>query len=153
MRSQFLTILCVLSFLSCGWGLAESGVALFNPDKVAQTPYTGHKDTGTGEEDRRDPKNFYQDSSANSDNPTPADPRLVQQQSLAQFAYSLVTLLGVVLMFRLRKAGFYIYLAGVLLGIVLPIYFVGFQALITSFGVFGSVLFAVMYGFCLREMK
>jgi len=44
-------------------------------------------------------------------------------------------------------------LVGVLLGIVLPIYFIGFSALITSFGVFGSVLFAVMYGFCLREMK
>lgn len=153
MRSQFLTILCVLSFLSCGWGLAESGVALFNADRVAQTPYTGHKDTGTGEEDRRDPKNFYQDNSANSDNPTPADPRLVWQQSLSQFIYSLTALLGVVLMFRQRKAGFYIYLVGVLLGIVLPIYFIGFSALITSFGVFGSVLFAVMYGFCLREMK
>lgn len=153
MRSQFLTILCVLSFLSCGWGLIESGTALFNPDRVAQTPYTGHKDTGTGEQDRRDPKNFYQDESANSDNPTPADPRLVQQQSLAQFVYSLITLLGAVLMFRQRKAGFYIYLVGLLLGMVLPVYFGGFSALITSFGVFASILFAVMYGFCLREMK
>ncbi|MBO0935471.1 hypothetical protein J2I47_02815 [Fibrella sp. HMF5335] len=153
MRSQFLTILCVLSFLSCGWGLAESGIALFNPDRVAQTPYTGHKDTGAGEEDRLDPKNFYQDNSANSDNPTPADPGLVRRQSLAQFVYSLVTLIGVILMFRLRRTGFYVYLAGVLLGIIMPIYFVGFAALITSFGVFGSVLFAVMYGFCLREMK
>ena len=56
-------------------------------------------------------------------------------------------------MFRLRSIGFPIYIAGTLLGIALPIYFVGLASLGTTFGVFFSILFAVMYGFCLREMN
>ncbi|MEZ0540312.1 hypothetical protein [Fibrella arboris] len=153
MRSQFLTILCIFSFLSCSWGLIESGVALANPERVAETPFTGHKPAGEANADRRDPRNFYEDSGANSDNPMPEDPRVVRQLSIGQFVYSLVTLFGAFLMFRLRRIGFYVYIAGALLGFVLPLYYVGLASLGTSFSVFFSVLFAVMYGFCLREMK
>lgn len=153
MRSQFLTVLCIFSFLSCGWGLIESSVALADPERVAETPFTGHKPSNEANADRRDPRNFYEDSGANSDNPMPEDPRVVRQLSLSQFVYSLLTLLGVALMFRLRRVGFYLYLAGTALGFALPVYFVGLASLGTSFSVFFSVLFAVMYGFCLREMK
>ncbi|HEX9958029.1 MAG TPA: hypothetical protein VGA96_12260 [Fibrella sp.] len=153
MRSQFLTILCIFSFLSCSWGLVESSVAIADPDQVAETPFTGHKPSNEANPDRSDPRNFYENSSANSDNPMPEDPRVVRQLSLSQFVYSLITLIGVVLMFRLRRVGFYVYIVGALLGFILPIYFVGLSSLGTSFSVFFSVLFAVMYGFCLREMK
>ena len=153
MRSQFLTILCIFSFLSCTWGLLESGVALMDPERVAATPFTGHKPSNEANPDRRDPRTFYEDSGANSDNPMPEDPRVVRQLSLAQFVYSLVTLIGVGLMFKLRRIGFYIYIVGTLLGIILPFYFVRLAGLGTSFSVFFSVLFAVMYGFSLREMK
>ncbi|MBO0952733.1 hypothetical protein [Fibrella forsythiae] len=152
MRSQFLTILCIFSFLSCTWGVIESSVALYNPEAVAETPFTGHKPSNETP-DRRDPRTFYEDSGANSDNPMPEDPRVVRQLSLAQLVYSLVALAGVVLMFFLRRIGFYIYVIGVILGFALPLYFVGLAGLGTSFTVFFSVLFAVMYGFCLREMK
>ena len=152
MRSQFLTILCVFSFLSCGWGIVESSIALRSPDRVAETPFTGHKPAGEAA-DRRNPRTFYEDSGANSDNPTPEDPYVVQRLSFSQLLYSIITLAGVVLMFRLRRVGFYIYVAGTLLGLALPLYFVGLAGFGTSFGVFFSVIFAVMYGFCLREMK
>lgn len=153
MRSQFLTILCIFSLLSCSWGLIESSVALTDPEQVAKTPFTGHKPANEANPDRRDPRTFYEDSGANSDNPMPEDPRVVRQLSLAQFVYSLVTLIGVVLMFNLRRVGFYVYIVGALLGFALPFYFVGLASMGTSFSVFFSVLFAVMYGFCLREMK
>lgn len=153
MRSQFLTILCIFSFISCTWGLIESSIALNNPEAVAETPFTGHKPSNEANPDRRDPKTFYEDSGANSDNPMPEDPRVVRQLSLSQLVYSLVALIGVVLMFFLRRIGFYIYIIGAILGFALPIYFVGLASLGTSFSVFFSVLFAVMYGFCLREMK
>lgn len=153
MRSQFLTILCIFSFISCGWGLIESGIALSNPERVATTESTGRRPGNDPGVSRQDPNSFYEDRSTNADNPTPENPRLVHQLSLGQLVYSLVTLVGVVLMFRLRKIGFYVYLAGVLLGLLLPLTLVGSAGINTSFGAFFSVLFAVMYGFCLREMK
>lgn len=153
MRSQFLTILCVFSFLSCGWGLIESSIALANPERVANTVQTTRQPTSPPAAERTNPNTFYEDRGANADNPTPENPRVVRQLSIAQLVYSLITLVGVVLMFRLRKVGFYVYVVGVLLGIAMPLYFVGLAGFNTSFGAFFSVLFAVMYGFCLREMK
>lgn len=156
MRSQFLTILCIFSFISCGWGLIESGIALANPDRVSATDYTGRKapdQSAQRQRDGGDLRSFYEERGTNADNPTPENPRVVAQLSLSQFVYSLVTLIGVLLMFRLRRIGFYVYLAGVVLGLALPLFFVGLSGVNTSFGAFFSVLFAVMYGFCLREMR
>jgi hypothetical protein len=152
MRSQFLTILCVFSFLSCGWGIIENAVALTDPERVANTTYIGKK-RGSDTLSRNDPRTYMEDRGANSDEPVSEQPAVVRQLSLSSLVYSLVTLVGVLLMFRLRRIGFYVYLAGVLLGFVLPFYFVGLAGLNTSFGVFFSVIFAVLYSYCLREMK
>ena len=154
MRSQLLTILCIFSFISCGWGIIESSIALADPDRVADTSFTGR--TANRRPDgspNADPNTFFDERGTNSDNPVPENPRVVRQLSLSQLVYSIITLLGVGLMFRLRRVGFYVYVLGTLLGIALPLYFVGLAGLGTSFGGFFSILFAVMYGFCLREMR
>jgi hypothetical protein len=152
MRSQFLTILCIFSFLSCGWGIIENTVALTNPQRVADTTYTGRSATSDTTA-RNDPRTYMEDRGANSDEPVSEQPAVVRQLSLSSLIYSLVTLVGVLLMFRLRRVGFYVYIVGVMLGLVLPLYFLGVAGINTAFGVFFSVIFAVMYGFCLREMK
>ena len=55
-------------------------------------------------------------------------------------------------MFRLRRVGFWVYIAGIAVGLVLPIGLVGFGALATSFSVFFSILFAILYWQALPEM-
>ncbi len=82
----------------------------------------------------------------------PDDPTQIRQVASAQLAYSLLTLIGAVLMFRLRRVGFWIYVAGVAVGLVLPVALAGFSALNLSFGVFFSVLFAGLYWLTLKEM-
>jgi hypothetical protein len=152
MRSQFLTILCIFSFLSCGWGILESSIALVDPTRVADTNYTGHKPESDSLA-RDDPRTFYEERGTNADAPVAEQPAVVRQLSLSSLVYSVITLMGVLLMFRLRKVGFYVYIVGTLLGLALPLYFMGLAGLNTAFGVFFSGIFAVMYGFCLREMR
>jgi hypothetical protein len=55
-------------------------------------------------------------------------------------------------MFRLRRVGFWVYVAGVVVGLVLPVVLVGFGALNTSFGVFFSILFAGLYWLNVTDM-
>lgn len=150
MRSQFLTLLCILTFLSCAWGLTDAVVSFVQSDAVSQTPLI--KRSYTPEQQDKQPKQYFEDRSS-GDAPMPGDPEEIRALSIAQFGYSLLTLIGALLMFRLRRIGFWIYIAGVAAGIAGPIALAGFGALNTTFGVFFSILFAVLYGYCLREMR
>ncbi|QHV98909.1 hypothetical protein [Spirosoma endbachense] len=150
MRSQFLTLLCILTFISCGLGLFDSVVSFFRTDAVAETSYVKRK--LTPEEERNKPKQYFEDRAATGAQPMPGDPEEIRLLAIAQFFYSLLTLIGAILMFRLRRIGFWIYLAGVTVGIVLPVALAGFGALNTSFGVFFSLIFAGLYWLNLKDM-
>ena len=150
MRSQFLTLLCILTFLSCAWGLADSVVSYFQTSAVSETPYVAgqRKNTDTDKE----PKKYFEDRSS-GDVPLPPDQMQVRSLAIAQFTYSLLTLIGAVLMFRLRRIGFWVYLAGIVAGFVLTVSLTGFGALNTSFGVFFSLIFAGLYWVNIKEMS
>lgn len=149
MRSQFLTILCIMSFLSCGLGIFDAIVSYTRTEAVAETaPITR---TLTPEERKAQPKQYFEDR-ASGDVPMPGDPELIRPLALAQLLYSGLTLIGAILMFRLRRVGFWIYVAGIVIGLVLPVLLAGFNALNVSFGVFFSILFAGMYWLNIRDM-
>ena len=150
MRSQFLTVLCILTFLSCAWGLSDAIVSLVETNAVSETTYV--KPNLTPEQQKALPKEYYEDRSS-GDAPLPSDPTQVRRLAFGQLAYSLLTLIGAVLMFRLRRAGYWVYVAGVVAGLVLPIALVGFGAINLTFGVFFSVLFAGLYWLTLKEMR
>ncbi|AQG81946.1 hypothetical protein [Spirosoma montaniterrae] len=151
MRSQFLTLLCVLTFLSCAWGLIDAVVSFIQTDAAAATPLIER--TYTPEEKAKLPKDYFEDRAASGDQPMPGDPEQIRSLSVAQFGYSLLTLIGAVLMFRLRRVGFWVYSLGIVVGLIGPVALAGFGAFNTSFGVFFSIIFAGLYWYCLPEME
>ena len=148
-RSQFLTLLCILTFIGCALSLFDAVVTLLQTDAASETPRVER--TYTPEQRKEISKQYFEDRSA-GDESAPTDPDRVRPLAIAQFPYALLTLLGAVLMFRLRRVGFWIYVAGVAIGLVLPVALVGFGALNTSFGVFFSMLFAGLYWLNLKDM-
>lgn len=152
MRSQFLTVLCILTFISCAVGISDAVVSLTQTDAVSETSYV--KPAPSLEQDKQDKlqKKYFEDRSS-GDAPMPSDTVEVRQLAIAQLAYTLLTFIGAVLMFRLRRVGFWIYIAGVVVGIILPVVLAGFGALNSSFGVFISVIFAGLYWVSLKEMR
>lgn len=150
MRSQFLTLLCIMTFLSCAIGLVDAVVSFVQTDAVSNTSYIQR--TYTPEQQKALPKQYFEDR-ASGDGPMPGDPEQIRALSVAQLVYSLLTLIGAVLMFQLRRIGFWIYLVGVAVGLLLPVILAGFGALNTSFGAFFSVLFAGLYWLNLNELR
>ncbi|CAN5527983.1 hypothetical protein BH09BAC4_BH09BAC4_49900 [soil metagenome] len=151
MRSQFLTVLCILTFVSCAIGISDAVVSLTQTDAVSETLYVEPKPSAEKNQEDKLQKKYFEDRSS-GDAPMPNDPVVVRNLAFAQLAYALLTLVGAILMFRLRKIGFWIYIAGIAVGLVLPVVLVGFVALNTSFGVFFSMLFAGLYWVSLKEM-
>lgn len=149
-RSQFLTLLCVLTFIGSALSLFDAIMTLVQTDSASATPRIER--TYTPEQRKQLPKEYFEDRSAGAES-APTDPDQIRLLSIAQLPYALLTLLGALLMFRLRRVGFMVYVAGVIIGLILPIVLVGFGALNTSFGVFFSMLFAGLYWLNLKDMR
>lgn len=150
LRSQFLTLLCVLTFIGSALSLFDATMTLVQTDAASDTPRIERN--YTPEQQKQIPKQYFEDRSA-GDESAPTDPGRIRLLAIAQFPYALLTLFGALLMFRLRRVGFWVYVAGIAVGFVLPVILVGFGALNTSFGVFFSVLFAGLYWLNLRDMR
>ncbi len=150
MRSQFLTLLCVLTFISCGIGIFDAVVSLSNTQTVAETTAITRKPMP---EDRKKKEKSYFEDRASGDIPMPSDPDLIQPLAIAQLLYSGITLIGAILIFRLRRIGFWVYVAGTAVGLILPVILAGFGALNVSFGVFFSLLFVYLYWQNIGEMR
>jgi hypothetical protein len=56
-------------------------------------------------------------------------------------------------MFNLRRIGFWIYVAGVVVGTLLPVSLAGIGAINTSFGVVFSFVFIALYWLNIKEMR
>lgn len=149
-RSQFLTLLCILTFIGSALGLFDNVMTLVQTEAASETPRI--RRNYTPEQQKQLPKQYFEDRSAGEES-SPTDPDRIRRLAIAQFPYALLTLAGAVLMFRLRRVGFWIYVAGVVAGLVLPVALVGFGALNTSFGVFFSLIFVGLYWLNLRDMR
>ena len=148
-RSQFLTLLCILTFIGSTLSLFDAVVSLLQTNAVSETAHVQRKTTP--EENRQLPKQYFEDRSSGDEN-IPTDPDLIRRLAIAQIPYALLTFAGALIMFRQRRVGFWLYVAGVVTGLVLPVVLAGFGALNTSFGVFFSMLFAGLYWLNLKEM-
>lgn len=149
MRSEFLTTLCILTFLSCAWGLVDNLITIFRTDAVTEikrdyTPRPSESQlptVTTPSIDESDGRGIG-----------PGDPDFVRKLAYGQIGYSILTLIGAILMFNLRRVGWKIYIAGVVVGLIVPVALLGFTALNATFGVFFSIIFAVLYWLQLKEM-
>ena len=151
MRSDFLTTLCVLTFLGCAWSLFDNITTIFRTDAVTEIKRDDAPRPGTG----LPPTTLATPSLDDGlgDGPGPGDPDFVRRLAFGQIGYSLLTLIGAILMFNLRRVGWYVYVAGVVVGLIAPVVLVGFTALNATFGVFFSMIFAALYWLQLKEMR
>ena len=64
---------------------------------------------------------------------------------------SVIGLIGVIMMWKLKKTGFYVYTGAQLLGIISPMFMGG--SIDFGFGAIISILFVVLYGMNLKHMS
>lgn len=80
----------------------------------------------------------------------------MKNSAMGSFTAALFTLAGAFFMFRLRKYGFFLYIIGILIGIVIPFYIYGNNLLaigISAFSSFFGLIFIALYALNLKSMK
>ena len=80
----------------------------------------------------------------------------IKKSAMGSFIAALFTLSGAISMWLLRRFGFYLYIVGIIIGIVVPFYIYGNNLLaigISGFGSFFGLVFIALYALNLKSMK
>ena len=153
MRSTFLTVICVLTFIGSGWGVIKGVREYVMADKVAAMASASMEKLQDKMDAQDSPgfaKGLFNSVAQNMNAPT------IRESAIFQFIASLLTLCGAIMMWNLNKNGFYLYIAGTVILIAAPLIIMGtgmvgiISAATTAFV---GVAFIAMYGANLKDMR
>lgn len=144
-RPQFLTVLCILTFIGSGWGVLSNLFSIFTADMLNDS-YVQMEQYSTllGEMEGGELPSFWANFLTSSMEMAQIARVHAREIATMQLVLGIVSLLGAVLMFRLHRVGFYLYAAAQILMLFVFPYFAGFSSVVIL-SLFGSVLFTVVF--------
>ncbi|MEP7110029.1 MAG: hypothetical protein ABI760_18685 [Ferruginibacter sp.] len=155
-RPTFITVLCILTFIGSGWNVISESIkyATANSQAAAismakEKVNSDLKRNNDSSEGSRFAKKMMNNLSATPDN--------IRKGALSNIAAAIFCLAGAFMMWKLKRTGFYLYVAGTLIGIISPFVIFGgsnFISIISSVAIgFIGIIFVILYGVNLRYMK
>ncbi len=155
-RPTFITVLCILSLIgSGGFGLLQPLYQYVTFDKTYPEKVAQIEDGIEKMEDAGMDSGFFYDMAVNSLVALEKTSENLGPMTAANVVFALLSLLGIFLMFRLKKNGFYLYSVVNLFWMIVPIYFIGFEMgmMMLGFGAFVTILFIILYAVNLKHME
>jgi len=161
-RPSFLTWLCILTFIGSGWAIisciwsyttANQTAAMFSQNINNRKDSTLRLDSNTATLEKKQGR-FEGKIKASFSKILKEDN--IRKAAIGGFIASLLTLAGAILMWNLRRQGFYIYFLGVFFGILVPFYLFGNDLIAigaTSFANFFGLVFIALYALNLKSMR
>lgn len=155
-RPTFLTVLCILTFIGSGWGIISGITGYLSADATSGITQAAMQDAREQLEDEDNPAANLTEKifSGTSEMMVPAN---LKKNAVMGMIASIFTLLGGVLMFKLKKNGYYSYILGTLIGIAAP--FVAFgtgniiaiasSSMVALFG----IAFVILYGLNFKHLQ
>lgn len=155
-RPTFLTVLCILSIIgSGGLGLINSLYTYFTfestyPQKVEQATKGLEQLEEAGVE-----SGFFYSMTENSLIQLEALSKNLEMITGANCLFAILSLIGVFMMFKLRKNGFYVYTFANVFWLLVPLALIDFNAMMgmTIIGAIITALFVIMYAVNLKHME
>ncbi|MEO6232362.1 MAG: hypothetical protein ABJB11_22935 [Ferruginibacter sp.] len=157
-RPGFLTVICILTFIGSGWGIIGGVIQFATSDKQASQIIVAKKKAASDIQKKGDNNagTRFAEKMVNSMS-TAFTAENFRKAGIAAIIGALFCLAGALLMWRLKRTGFYSYILGVLIGIVSPFIIYGndnLMAIITSIGVgFIGLVFIILYGVNVKHMR
>ncbi len=151
-RGTFLTVICILTFIGSGWGLLGAISGYMSADSTGAIT-SGVIQNAQDQMSQQDTPAFFKDLfNSVADDLTPGK---IRKSSLINIISNLFTLFGGVMMWKLKKQGFYLYVTGIVILIACPLMVMGkFLGILSAIGSgFFGVVFIIMYAVNLKEMN
>lgn len=154
-RSTFLTVLCILTMIGSSYAIISNVMMYTRAEEISRIgkqkiDRSRAANLSSGNKQQRSNR-IIEDSLAM------LDESKMRTQAIGLILANLLTLAGGIVMFLMRPWGFWLYLAGSVVHIGIPLYLFGFN---TIPGIIAgvaqsmiSVAFIVMYAFQLKDMR
>jgi len=150
-RNTFLSVICILTFLGSGWGIVKAVRQYVTANYEAQMGREAIQNVEDRVNEKDNVPNFVQQimGSVEAD----MNPHFLRKLAIFSLISNLLTLTGAILMWNLKKFGFYIYILGTIVLIAAPLMM---GRLVGAIGAsiigFIGVIFIVMYAVNLKQM-
>ena len=155
-RPDFLTVICILTFIGSGFGIINNVTNYLNADVLTEMgkqaiDQTREKvDSESSGEGKKLADQMMSGASAMMDK------KKLKQNYLLTVLSNIMTLAGALLMFRLRKSGYWLYVAGIVVLVATPVVIFGTGNLLSMsitmlFAAIG-ILFIILYSLQLRHL-
>ncbi len=155
-RSTFLTVICILTFIGSGWGIIKCIRDYASADTVSKmaNEVLEKRESQMREhqiDEEKTPSFVKKLIISVTEN---IGPESIRTYSVIGLISSLLKLTGAILMWNLKKMGFYFYVAGVAVIVVIPLFMGQLIGIISgSIRGFVGVIFIVMYALNLKYMN
>lgn len=155
-RPTLLTVLCILTFIGSGWGILNGITSYFSANVTSDIAQTAMQEARDKIENEADSGSKIADKILSGTSEM-LQPENLKKSALFGTIASVFTLLGGILMFGLKKTGFYSYVLGTILGIAGPFIAFGganFLTILSSSAIaFVGVLFVILYGLNVKHLR
>lgn len=154
-RPTFLTVLCILSFIGSGLLLGSTIVNYFTFESSYPAQMEKWEETMENLSDAGIDSGFAYNGVENSLITLEKTSQNLGQITGANALFALLSLLGVFLMFKLKKNGFYLYTFANLFWILVPLVLIDFNAAMMTAIMTGvvTVIFVILYAMNLKHME
>jgi hypothetical protein len=153
-RPTLLTVLCILSFIGGAWGIISGIQSLTSNSAAEMAEMQAQMDEARSQ--------MGDEASGMVGGMMDGAMEIAQKAAenavpigITTIVLALVSILGVWQMWNLKKSGFYLYTVAALLGLAVPLFFMGFSMMaLMSVGIAGifSILFIILYAMNLKYM-
>ena len=160
-RPSFLTWLCILTFIGSGWGII-SAILSYTTAHKASTVFSENlhiRDSvvrnDTAKVTIRRNRFFFSGKIKGSFSKMFQEDN-IRKSALGKLIAAILTLTGALLMWQLKRPGFYLYIAGIIVAIAVPFYLFGNDLVAvgaSSFSNFFGLIFIALYALNLKSLK
>lgn len=155
-RPTFLIILCILTFIGSGWGVLANLVSLFTAGMMQGHMSTEMYSSIVGEMESQGVNSFFSRFFSTTMETMMLMDVHAKNITIFHLILSVLSLSGALLMFQLRRWGFYLYAASQILSLFILPYFVGFNVTVILGMLFSGVAtlaFIILYSLNLKYMN
>lgn len=162
-RPTLLTVLCILTFIGSGWAVmaniwaystAAKTAQIFQNNVVKEADTSKNNDSVSLNRQQKRKIFFGEKMMVSVSKIMTVDN--IRKNAMGTIIASLLTLTGALMMWWLKRKGYYIYILGVVIGLLIPFYIYGGNILavgMSSFAGFFGLVFIALYSLNLKAMK
>lgn len=153
-RPVFLTVLCILTFIGSGWAIVSGISSYLTADTTADIVQAAMEDAKDKIDDAGGSSKMAEKMISGASEMV--KPENLKKSALFSIIAAVCTLGGAILMFTLKKTGYWLYILGTAISIAGPFYIFGGNLIsmlsTVLIGIVG-IVFVILYGLNLKYLK